>query len=168
MASASSSEDPNSESGIRARRNGTEIDCGSSLFGLLVLHVQSTTLDTKMVGLATFRVPEIQNEPNVSSKHLGDAQLSKPRQVHYANGSPEQKAVARELEAFRAALPVKIPCWVNGKPVQTKETAQQVNPANFAEVVAEVQQATPELVKEAIAAALEAKVEWEKMPWADR
>jgi 1-pyrroline-5-carboxylate dehydrogenase len=121
-----------------------------------------------MVGLATFRVPEIQNEPNVSSKHLRDAQLSKPRQVHYANGSPEQKAVVRELEAFRAALPVKIPCWVNGKPVQTKETAQQVNPANFAEVVAEVQQATPELVKEAIAAALEAKVEWEKMPWADR
>lgn len=43
-----------------------------------------------------------------------------------------------------------------------------MNPGNYKEIVAEAHQADEELTKQAIDSALEAKQDWENMPWNDR
>lgn len=67
-----------------------------------------------------------------------------------------------------SGAPFQVPCIVNGKPVQTGKTAQQLNPSNHSQVLAEYQEADAALVQTAIDGALEAKTKWEDMPWSDR
>ena len=52
--------------------------------------------------------------------------------------------------------------------VKTGDTIIQINPADYNETLATVHQADDKLTSKAIEAALEAKKEWEVMPWNDR
>lgn len=63
-----------------------------------------------MSHISRFSIPTITNEPN----------------LHYEPGSPEQQAVLRELEAFRKAGPLEVPCFVDGQSVKTGKTVEQV------------------------------------------
>jgi 1-pyrroline-5-carboxylate dehydrogenase len=52
--------------------------------------------------------------------------------------------------------------------VKTGKISEQLNPSSHKSVVANYHSATPEITKEAITSALEAKKQWESMPWNDR
>jgi len=102
--------------------------------------------------LATFKVPSIDNEPMKS----------------YAPGSTERRALESALAQMQQELPFEIPCVVNGKPVKTGKLAKQPLPHDHANHLCTYHEADPATVDLAITGALEAKAEWEAMPWNDR
>ncbi|KAF2461149.1 delta-1-pyrroline-5-carboxylate dehydrogenase [Lineolata rhizophorae] len=102
--------------------------------------------------MATFKVPSINNEPN----------------LHYAKGSPDRQKLADAMSSFRKTLPVKIPLFVGGKEVTTQSTQTQFDPSNHSTVVAECADASASDVGAAIDSALAARPSWESMPFADR
>lgn len=61
-----------------------------------------------------------------------------------------------------------VPVVIGGQRIYSRDTQPQVNPANHAQVLANVAQATPEDVRAAIDAAAAAKAQWAQMPWLDR
>jgi 1-pyrroline-5-carboxylate dehydrogenase len=85
----------------------------------------------------------------------------------YAPGSPERRALQAEL-ARQSAEPVEIPCLVNGRAVHTGRVVEVRNPCDHQQVLARAHLATPALVEEAIAGALEAQREWAALDWSDR
>ncbi|KAI0787231.1 delta-1-pyrroline-5-carboxylate dehydrogenase [Irpex lacteus] len=102
--------------------------------------------------LATFKVPEIQNEPMKS----------------YAPGSEERKALEAAIAELQQTLPFEVPCIVNGKPVKTGKIAKQPLPHDHANHLATYHEADEATVQAAIDGALAAKAEWETLPWSDR
>lgn len=64
--------------------------------------------------------------------------------------------------------PLKVPVVINGKRIYNNETLPQVNPAKHSQVLAQVSQASPSDVSQAVEAAKSAKAEWAAMPWTDR
>ncbi|KAK0432822.1 delta-1-pyrroline-5-carboxylate dehydrogenase [Desarmillaria tabescens] len=102
--------------------------------------------------LATFQIPDIQNEPMKS----------------YAPGSPERHALQAAIDQMQQELPFEVPCIINGKPVKTGKLAKQPLPHDHANHLCTYHEADPETVASAIDGALAAKAEWESMPWADR
>ena len=121
---------------------------------------------------AAYKLPKILNEPN----------------LHYAPGSKERAALLAELAAMEAAAPFAVPAFVGGKAARplsstcrrTRADAaleqvpssgplnSQPMPHKHASSLCTFPTSTPELVTEAIAAALGAKSEWENMPFNDR
>lgn len=72
-----------------------------------------------MATVATFKTPQIQNEPNVCPLLRHDA-LSLPAltlslQKHYAKGSPDREDLAAAIEALKSRLPLQVPVVVGGK-----------------------------------------------------
>ncbi|KAK0499526.1 delta-1-pyrroline-5-carboxylate dehydrogenase [Armillaria luteobubalina] len=102
--------------------------------------------------LATFQIPDIQNEPMKT----------------YAPGSPERHALQAAIDQMQQELPFEVPCIVNGKPVKTGKLAKQPLPHDHANHLCTYHEADPATVASAIDGALAAKAEWESMPWADR
>ncbi|KAI0089216.1 delta-1-pyrroline-5-carboxylate dehydrogenase [Irpex rosettiformis] len=102
--------------------------------------------------LATFKVPEIHNEPMRS----------------YAPGSEERKALKAAIAELEQTLPLEVPCIVNGKPIKTGKLAKQPLPHDHANHLATYHEADEATVKAAIDGALAAKADWEAMPWSDR
>ncbi len=108
-----------------------------------------------MTDIASFgairRVPPPSNEPVKS----------------YAPGSPERTELKARL-ASMAKERVEIPLIIGGKDVRTGKTQQSVMPFEHKHVLADYHLAEPKHVKQAIAAALEARKEWSMWPLEDR
>ncbi|KAG7447702.1 delta-1-pyrroline-5-carboxylate dehydrogenase [Guyanagaster necrorhizus] len=102
--------------------------------------------------LATFQIPDIQNEPMKT----------------YAPGSPERHALQAAIDQMQQELPFEVPCIINGKPVKTGKLAKQPLPHDHANHLCTYHEADPATVASAIDGALAAKAGWESMPWADR
>ncbi|KAJ1887598.1 1-pyrroline-5-carboxylate dehydrogenase, partial [Kickxella alabastrina] len=101
--------------------------------------------------LATFRLPEIKNEPTKD----------------YTPGSAEQE----QLMAAVAELSSKthhIPLVINGREVRTGSVQEQVNPSRKSQVLCTYENAGTKEIAEAIEGALAAKSKWESMPIYDR
>lgn len=97
------------------------------------------------------------------------ANVPHPLQRNYEPGSADRLKLQAEVNAMIAAGPVEIPLVINGKEVKSGKTATQLNPGNTKGApVAVFQEATPELVQEAITGALAAREAWADMPWNDR
>ena len=78
---------------------------------------------SKMTTLAAFKLPNIQNEPNVSPKAF---RVMKPRmmlilaQKHYEKRSAEREGLTAAIEAFQRRAPLDIPLVLGGKSVRSK------------------------------------------------
>lgn len=101
--------------------------------------------------LATFKVPEIANEPVRT----------------YEKGSKDREGVLAAIARLKNTV-TEVPLVVGGKEVWTSETFDQPSPYEHAKPVARVASATAKDVQAAIKASLDAKKEWESAPWADR
>ncbi len=97
------------------------------------------------------RVPSPQNDPNLG----------------YAPGSPERAALKARLEAMAGEV-ADIPVIIGGREVRTGNTGTVVMPHKHAHVLATYHKATPELVREAVDASLQARREWASWPFEDR
>ncbi|KAJ2709901.1 1-pyrroline-5-carboxylate dehydrogenase, partial [Coemansia spiralis] len=105
----------------------------------------------RVPNLATFRLPEIANEPTRD----------------YKPGSAEQE----QLMATVAEMGSKthhVPLVINGREVRTGIVREQLNPGKKAQVVCTYENAGPKEVEEAIEGALAARSKWESMPLYDR
>ncbi|KAJ2034673.1 1-pyrroline-5-carboxylate dehydrogenase [Coemansia sp. RSA 2337] len=101
--------------------------------------------------LATFRLPEIKNEPTRD----------------YVPGSAEQEQLMAAVEELGSKTH-HIPLVINGKEVRTGDVQKQVNPGNKSQVLCTYENAGPKEVDAAIEGALAAKSKWEAMPIYDR
>ena len=100
---------------------------------------------------ALFRPPPARNEP-----------------VHeYGPGSPERASLQLRLEQMRNER-VEIPLVIGGKDVTTGTTKPAVMPHDKEHVLADVHQAEPAHVQQAIDAAAKAWRDWSRWPWEDR
>ena len=97
------------------------------------------------------RVPPPQNDPNLG----------------YAPDSPERAELKARLAAM-ADETVDIPVIIGGREIRTGQTGTVVMPHRHAHVLATYHKATPELVREAVDAALAARREWASWPFEDR
>jgi 1-pyrroline-5-carboxylate dehydrogenase len=97
------------------------------------------------------RVPPPVNEP--------------PR--HYAPGSSERASLKARL-ADLAGETIDMPLVIGGKSIRTGTTARSVMPHDHHHVLGEYHKATPELVEQAVAAALAAHREWSSWSFDDR
>jgi 1-pyrroline-5-carboxylate dehydrogenase len=99
--------------------------------------------------------------------------LLRPPQPHnepvrdYAPGSPERIELLDRLERMRAER-IEIPLVIGGKDVTGSETRPAVMPHDREHVLADVHQATPAHVQQAIDAAAAASEDWSRWPWEDR
>jgi 1-pyrroline-5-carboxylate dehydrogenase len=85
----------------------------------------------------------------------------------YAAGSPERASVKARLAAM-AGEKIEIPLVIGGRDVRTGTTAQVVMPHDHQHVLADYHKATPELVAQAVDAALTAHAEWSRWSFDDR
>jgi 1-pyrroline-5-carboxylate dehydrogenase len=85
----------------------------------------------------------------------------------YLPGSPERASLQLRLEQMRNEQ-VEIPLVIGGKDVKTGATKPAVMPHDKAYVLAEVHQAEPEHVQQAIDAAALAWRDWSRRPWEER
>jgi 1-pyrroline-5-carboxylate dehydrogenase len=97
------------------------------------------------------RVPPPQNDPNLS----------------YGPGSPERAELKSRLEAMSGST-VEIPVIIGGKEIRTGQIAKVVMPHRHGHVLGTWHKATPDLVRQAAASALEARREWASWPFEDR
>jgi 1-pyrroline-5-carboxylate dehydrogenase len=104
-----------------------------------------------MSAFGLFRPPQARNEP-----------------AHdYAPGSPERASLQLRLEQLRGER-VEIPAVIGGEDVKTDETKPAVMPHDKEHVLADVHQAGPGQVQQAVAAAAAAWEDWSRWPWEDR
>jgi 1-pyrroline-5-carboxylate dehydrogenase len=100
---------------------------------------------------AVLRIPQPGNEPIAT----------------YAPNTPERASLKAEL-ARQSGETIEIPCVIGGERVTTGQLDSVVMPHRHRHVLAKFHKATPELVERAIRAALEARREWQAMPWTAR
>ncbi|KAK4547419.1 hypothetical protein LTR36_001075 [Oleoguttula mirabilis] len=105
-----------------------------------------------MATLATFRVPDIKNEPN----------------KHYEKGSIDREKLTAAVQALRLRAPLEIPIVVAGKESKTSTISQQPYPASHKDSIASWSGASTSDVSAAIDSALKAKPTWESLPFSDR
>ncbi|KAF2484283.1 Aldehyde/histidinol dehydrogenase [Neohortaea acidophila] len=105
-----------------------------------------------MATLATFRIPEVNNEPNVL----------------YAKDSPERQKLTAAVQALKKQAPLNIPIVVGGKELKTEKTSHQPIPSSHKDTLATWSHASTSHISQAIDAALAAKPAWEQLPFADR
>lgn len=98
-----------------------------------------------------FHVPEPKNEPV----------------LEYRPGSPEAASTLAEIQRMTATTG-SIPLQIGADILETEETRPVVSPHDHANVLGNVSLSTPDHVRQAIDAALEARVEWSRRPWWDR
>ena len=85
----------------------------------------------------------------------------------YLAGSSERASLQLRLEQMRNER-VEIPLVIGGKDVKTGTTKPAVMPHDKAHVLADVHQAEPEHVQQAIDAAAAAWRDWSRRPWEER
>jgi 1-pyrroline-5-carboxylate dehydrogenase len=87
--------------------------------------------------------------------------------VAYGPGSVERKRQKEELNR-QSGQTLDIPLMIGGKAIRTGKVAQVTMPHQRDHVLATFHQAGPKEIARAIDAALEAKRDWENLPWTDR
>jgi 1-pyrroline-5-carboxylate dehydrogenase len=97
------------------------------------------------------RVPRPENDPNLT----------------YAPGTPARAELKDRLKQM-ATETVDIPIIIGGKEIRTGTTERSVMPHKHAHVLANFHKATPELVRQAGDAAVEARKEWSSWSFEDR
>jgi 1-pyrroline-5-carboxylate dehydrogenase len=97
------------------------------------------------------RVPPPENDPNRT----------------YAPGSPERAELKARL-ASMSAQTVDIPVIIGGKEIRTGLTGSVVMPHKHGHVLGTFHKATPDLVRQAVDNALDARREWASWPFEDR
>ncbi len=100
---------------------------------------------------ALFRPPPARNEPV----------------REYAPGSPERASLQLRLEQMRGDR-IEIPLVIGGKDVTAGKTKPAVMPHDSRHVLADVHQAEPAHVQQAIDAAAAAWRDWSRRPWEER
>jgi len=85
----------------------------------------------------------------------------------YAPGSPERASLQLRLEQMKGER-IEIPLVIGGKDVTTGNLKQAVMPHDKEHVLADVHQAGPKEVEDAIKASAEAWEDWHRMPWEER
>ncbi len=100
---------------------------------------------------AIFRVPKAINEPIKG----------------YAPGSPERAALKRAIADLKSTT-VDIPMFIGGKEVRTGKTVSIHPPHELKHTLGVYHQGDGTHVAQAIAAALEAKAQWENTSWEER
>ena len=85
----------------------------------------------------------------------------------FAPGSDERRKV-REALARLSSQEVEIPLVIGGREVRTGTIACARNPCRRQQTIAHVHQAGEAEVEAAVASALQARREWESMPWIER
>lgn len=85
----------------------------------------------------------------------------------YNKGSKEREELEQWL-AIKSNEKIEIPCVVGGKRIFTGRTVEITMPCDHGHVLAVAHLATPEIVEEAIENALQAKTQWEQLPWTER
>jgi 1-pyrroline-5-carboxylate dehydrogenase len=85
----------------------------------------------------------------------------------YAPGSPERASLQLRLEQMKSER-IEIPLVIGGKDVTTGNLKQAVMPHDKEHVLADVHQAGPKEVEDAIKASAEAWDDWHRMPWEER
>jgi 1-pyrroline-5-carboxylate dehydrogenase len=103
------------------------------------------------VPAARRRVPLPQNDPNLT----------------YALGSPERAELKARLAAM-AAEQIDIPVIIGGREIRTGNTGTVVMPHDHGHVLATWHKASADHVRQAVAAALEARREWASWSFEDR
>ena len=98
-----------------------------------------------------FKVPKAKNEPVKS----------------YAPNSPERKLVLEQYKNMYNSY-TKIPMYIDGIDVQSKNSKPINPPHDHKKVVGEYYLAEKEHVKDAIESSLNAKAKWESMSWENR
>jgi 1-pyrroline-5-carboxylate dehydrogenase len=106
----------------------------------------------RMSQLASFKAPNITNEPN----------------KHYTKGSSDRESLVAAVAALQKKAPLEIPIVVSGKAIKTASVSTQNNPSAHAKPLAKYCNASSEDVNKAIEAALAAKPAWEGLSFADR
>ncbi|MBK9735764.1 MAG: L-glutamate gamma-semialdehyde dehydrogenase [Saprospiraceae bacterium] len=87
--------------------------------------------------------------------------------LNYAAGSPEKKQVKSAIAEMKQS-PGDIPMYIGGKKVFTDKRKSIHPPHELSFTLGTYSQGNKDHVEDAIAAALEAKKQWEIMPWQDR
>jgi len=85
----------------------------------------------------------------------------------FAPGSKEKKAVKEKLKVLSSEI-TEIPLIIGGRKVKTGDMGEIRMPHNHNKVIARYHKAGEIEVKQAIEVSLEAKHEWERMPWDKR
>lgn len=85
----------------------------------------------------------------------------------YAPGTPERRSLQQRLRAMREET-IEIPAVIGGERVSTGNTAEIVAPHEHSRVLGIEHKCGEAEVERAIAAALEARHDWARMPWTDR
>lgn len=102
--------------------------------------------------LATFKLPEIHNEP----------------MLNYAKGSQERTKLEQALKEMIAQGPQEVPVVINGEKIYTGKTENQLNPSEHKSVVCKYHQADAALTEKAIEGAVAARDQWESLPFNER
>ncbi|KNZ59921.1 1-pyrroline-5-carboxylate dehydrogenase [Puccinia sorghi] len=102
--------------------------------------------------LATFKLPEIPNEPN----------------QHYEPGSPSRIALDAAIQEMRAGMPYAVGPVIDGVELHNGPTVAQVLPHDHKTVLCNFHTASPELINKSIEGCLKAKAQWEALPFNDR
>ncbi len=100
---------------------------------------------------AVFQVPPSRNEPVLS----------------YASGSTEKAALKAVLKQLKSQS-LEIPMTIGGKKVFTREKISIHPPHEIKHTLGHFHKGSSDHVNQAIDAALQAKKDWENMPWQDR
>lgn len=87
--------------------------------------------------------------------------------LEYAVGSTEREELKKALKELEKEI-VDIPIIIGGKEIRNGNTGKCIIPHNHKKVIGIYHKAGENEVKMAIEAALEAKKQWEKMPWEHR
>ena len=98
-----------------------------------------------------FKVPKAKNEPVKS----------------YAPNSPERKLVLEQYKNMYNSY-IKVPMYIDGIDVQSKNSKPINPPHDHKKVVGEYYLAEKKHVKDAIESSLNAKANWESMSWENR
>jgi 1-pyrroline-5-carboxylate dehydrogenase len=85
----------------------------------------------------------------------------------YGPGSEEKRLLKKELER-QSGHPVEVPLVIGGRELRTAKTARIPCPHDHARSLGTYHVGGPTEARRAIAAALEARRSWERMPWEDR
>ena len=85
----------------------------------------------------------------------------------YLKGSPERIAVEAELAKMKSEV-IDIPIIIGGKEIRTGDTGTVVMPSDHKHVLATYHKVSDKEVQMAMAAAMDAKKEWENLPYIER
>ena len=99
-----------------------------------------------------FNVPKAVNEPVKS----------------YAAGSVERTSLLKQYDAYHNQEPIDIPMYIGGKKVFSANKKKLSPPHNLNKTIGYASLGDASHVQMAIDAALEARVQWAKMPWVER